>query len=74
VAFSSPSAVVRHRFERRSRRLEVAREVRESLVSLAGLVGRGGQTRHGPHPNGDGGGGDAHAANRRMWWSRTNRS
>ena len=40
MAFSSPSAAVRHRFERRSRQLEVAREVRESLVSLAGLVGR----------------------------------
>jgi CBS domain-containing protein/uncharacterized protein YrrD len=37
----SPSAEgLRHRFERRSRRLEVAREVRESLVSVAGLIGR----------------------------------
>jgi CBS domain-containing protein len=40
MGFSSPTATLRHRFERRSRRLEVAREVRESLVSLAGLVGR----------------------------------
>jgi len=40
VAFPSPSAALRHRFERRTRRLEVAREVRESLVSLAGLQGR----------------------------------
>ncbi len=40
MAFSSPATALRHRFERRSRRLEVAREVRDSLVSLAGLTGR----------------------------------
>jgi CBS domain-containing protein len=40
MAFPSPSTVLRHRFERRSRRLELAREIRESLVSLAGLLGR----------------------------------
>jgi CBS domain-containing protein len=40
MVVSTPGAAARHRFERRSRRLEVAREVRESLVSLAGLVGR----------------------------------
>lgn len=40
MAMSSPTTALRHRFERRSRRLEVAREVRESLVSLAGLIGR----------------------------------
>jgi hypothetical protein len=40
MVFPSPSAALRHRFERRSRRLEAAREVRESLVSLAGLIGR----------------------------------
>jgi CBS domain-containing protein len=40
MAFPSPSTALRHRFERRSRRLEVAREIRESLVSLAGLLGR----------------------------------
>jgi CBS domain-containing protein len=40
VAFPSPSTALRHRFERRTRRLEVAREIRESLVSLAGLAGR----------------------------------
>lgn len=40
MVIPSPSAALRHRFERRSRRLEVAREVRESLVSLAGLIGR----------------------------------
>ncbi|MDQ2810609.1 MAG: CBS domain-containing protein [Actinomycetota bacterium] len=40
MVFQSPSAALRHRFERRSRRLEVAREIRESLVSLAGLLGR----------------------------------
>lgn len=37
---SLPSGALRRRFERRSRRLEVVREVRESLVSLAGLIGR----------------------------------
>jgi sporulation protein YlmC with PRC-barrel domain len=36
----SGSAVLRRRFERRSRRLAVARGLRESLVSLAGLIGR----------------------------------
>jgi CBS domain-containing protein len=40
MAFPSPSTALRHRFERRSRRLELAREIRESLVSLAGLLGR----------------------------------
>ena len=40
VSFPSPSTALRHRFERRSRRLELAREIRESLVSLAGLLGR----------------------------------
>ena len=40
MAFPSPATALRHRFERRSRRLEVAREVRDSLVSLAGLTGR----------------------------------
>jgi CBS domain-containing protein len=40
MVFQSPSAALRHRFERRSRRLEMAREIRESLVSLAGLLGR----------------------------------
>jgi CBS domain-containing protein len=40
MAFPSPSTALRHRFDRRSRRLEVAREIRESLVSLAGLLGR----------------------------------
>jgi CBS domain-containing protein len=40
MVFPSPSTALRHRFERRSRRLEVAREVRDSLVSLAGLIGR----------------------------------
>jgi CBS domain-containing protein len=40
MVIPSPSAALRHRFERRSRRLETAREVRESLVSLAGLIGR----------------------------------
>lgn len=40
MAMSSPTSALRHRFERRSRRLEVAREVRESLVSVAGLLGR----------------------------------
>lgn len=40
MMFSSPTDALRHRFERRSRRLETAREVRESLVSLAGLIGR----------------------------------
>ena len=39
-AFSSQNMALRHRFERRSRRLDVAREVRASLVSLAGLMGR----------------------------------
>lgn len=37
---SSAAAALRDRFERRSRRLQVSRTVRESLVSLAGLVGR----------------------------------
>lgn len=37
---SLPTGALRRRFERRSRRLEVVREVRESLVSLAGLIGR----------------------------------
>jgi hypothetical protein len=45
MVFQSPSAALRHRFERRSRRLEMAREIRESLVSLAGLLGR--PVRHG---------------------------
>jgi CBS-domain-containing membrane protein len=45
MVFQSPSAALRHRFERRSRRLELAREIRESLVSLAGLLGR--PVRHG---------------------------
>ena len=40
MVFPSPSTALRHRFERRSRRLELAREIRESLVSLAGLLGR----------------------------------
>jgi CBS domain-containing protein len=40
MVFQSPSAALRHRYERRSRRLELAREIRESLVSLAGLLGR----------------------------------
>ena len=40
MTFPSPATALRHRFERRSRRLEVAREVRDSLVSLAGLTGR----------------------------------
>jgi hypothetical protein len=40
MVFQSLSAALRHRYERRSRRLEVAREIRESLVSLAGLLGR----------------------------------
>jgi len=40
VSFPSPSTALRHRFERRSRRLELAREIRDSLVSLAGLLGR----------------------------------
>jgi hypothetical protein len=44
----SNSSTVRHRFDRRSRRLDTAREVRESLVSLAGLIGR--PVRH---PGGD---------------------
>ncbi len=48
VSFPSPSTALRHRFERRSRRLELAREIRESLVSLAGLLGR-------PVRNGEGG-------------------
>ena len=39
VSFPSPSTALRHRFERRSRRLELAREIRDSLVSLAGLLG-----------------------------------
>ena len=47
MVFPSPATALRHRFERRSRRLDVAREVRESLVSLAGLIGR-------PVLNGDG--------------------
>ena len=46
VSFPSPSTALRHRFERRSRRLELAREIRESLVSLAGLLGR--PVRSGP--------------------------
>jgi Mn2+/Fe2+ NRAMP family transporter len=37
VSFPSPSTASRHRFERRSRRLELAREIRESLVSLANI-------------------------------------
>jgi CBS domain-containing protein len=45
MVFQSPSAALRHRYERRSRRLELAREIRESLVSLAGLLGR--PVRHG---------------------------
>ncbi len=40
MAFPSASTALRHRFERRSRRLQAAREVRQSLVSLAGLIGR----------------------------------
>ncbi|HET9257101.1 MAG TPA: CBS domain-containing protein [Pseudonocardiaceae bacterium] len=40
MVFGSPATALRHRFERRSRRLEVARGIRESLVSLAGLIGR----------------------------------
>jgi CBS domain-containing protein len=40
MAMSSPTTALRHRFQRRSRRLHVAREVRESLISLAGLIGR----------------------------------
>lgn len=44
MSLSRPSslspAALRHRFDRRSRRLELARGVRESLVSLAGLIGR----------------------------------
>ena len=40
MVIPSPGTALRHRFERRSRRLEVAREVRESLVSLAGLIVR----------------------------------
>jgi CBS domain-containing protein len=40
MVFPTPSTALRHRFERRSRRLELAREIRESLVSLAGLLGR----------------------------------
>jgi hypothetical protein len=40
MVFPSPTTALRHRFERHSRRLEAAREVRESLVSLAGLIGR----------------------------------
>ena len=46
VSFPSPSTALRHRFERRSRRLELAREIRDSLVSLAGLLGR--PVRSGP--------------------------
>ena len=37
---SGAASVLRDRFERRSRQLPVGRAVRESLVSLAGLVGR----------------------------------
>jgi CBS domain-containing protein len=40
MVFPSPTTALRQRFERRSRRLNAAREVRESLVSLAGLIGR----------------------------------
>jgi CBS domain-containing protein len=40
MAFPLSAGQLRHRFERRSRRLELTRGVRESLVSVAGLIGR----------------------------------
>lgn len=41
-----PSPTLRHRYERRSRRLELARDNRDSLVSLAGLVRRPARNPH----------------------------